>query len=343
MPKKKISALFTRWLPPLVWVYFTVLFGWFVLYLLLGDQQGYIALVNQMAHLLFFPLPLVLLLAFFLKRREIRIGFGIGMVLFAWLWGSQFIPKPQGEGQLKVMTYNTLGPHQFTEPAIEVILEEDADLVFIQELNPELAAAIGEALIEGYPYQALDSQVGPTGMGVISKYPISLSDEHLPLEWVGVPQVLLLDWEGQQIAIVNFHMWAVGIAPAYYIEQNFRGREAQAEALADFVQKMDLPLIVAGDANTASLSDAYKVLMGVGLRDAWREAGFGFGHTFPGSDNPGGNRPKIGEWSVPQWLVRIDYVFISADWQAVGAHLAPFDGVSDHRGVVVELNFVPQP
>ena len=90
MPKNKIREFLARWLPPLTWVYFTILFGWVVLYLLLGDRQGYLALVNQIAHLLFYPLPIVLLMAFLLKRREIWIGFGIGIRLgleleFDWI------------------------------------------------------------------------------------------------------------------------------------------------------------------------------------------------------------------------------------------------------------------
>jgi endonuclease/exonuclease/phosphatase (EEP) superfamily protein YafD len=35
--------------------------------------------------------------------------------------------------------------------------------------------------------------------------------------------------------------------------------------------------------------------------------------------------------------MRIDYIFHSSHWSTVDAHTAPFDGVSDHRGVVAEL------
>jgi endonuclease/exonuclease/phosphatase family metal-dependent hydrolase len=73
------------------------------------------------------------------------------------------------------------------------------------------------------------------------------------------------------------------------------------------------------------------------LHDTWQEAGFGFGHTFPGSDIPGSSRPKFGNWYVPQWLTRIDYVFVSSHWGVSSASMAQFDGVSDHRGVVAEL------
>ena len=69
----------------------------------------------------------------------------------------------------------------------------------------------------------------------------------------------------------------------------------------------------------------------------WREAGFGLGHTFPGSTVPGSDRPKIGGWYVPRWLARIDYIFFSDDWTAVEVRTAQIDGVSDHRGAVAVL------
>ena len=79
------------------------------------------------------------------------------------------------------------------------------------------------------------------------------------------------------------------------------------------------------------ISEAYQIFTGE-LHDARREAGFGLGHTFPGSTVPGSDRPKIGGWYVPRWLARIDYIFFSDDWTAVVARTAQIDGVSDHRG-----------
>jgi endonuclease/exonuclease/phosphatase family metal-dependent hydrolase len=64
------------------------------------------------------------------------------------------------------------------------------------------------------------------------------------------------------------------------------------------------------------------------------------GHTFPGAVNEWSSRPAVGPFAVPQWLVRIDYVFHSAHFRAVTARTAQSDGVSDHRGVVVRLALV---
>jgi len=107
--------------------------------------------------------------------------------------------------------------------------------------------------------------------------------------------------------------------------------------IADFAREKKA-VIVGGDTNVAPLSNAYKIFTS-DLSDSWREAGFGLGHSFPGSSIPGSSRPKILGIPVPKWLVRIDYIFHSNDWRAVSARMAQFDGVSDHRGIVVMLEW----
>jgi endonuclease/exonuclease/phosphatase (EEP) superfamily protein YafD len=289
----------------------------------------------------------MLLIAALFQRREGWILSALGVIVFVLFWGTYFVPmfsRPAGGNPhlpLRVMTYNVLGAHQFTEPVIDVLRAEDVDVVFLQEVNPALGEVLETELIEAYPYQILDPIEGVQGMGVISRYPVRLTGERLPLNWVGVPQVLELDYGGIKVTLVNFHMFALRFRPPLAVDENFRYREAQAAALADFVSRTPGPLVIGGDANATDRNDAYRILTRSGLKDVWREAGFGLGHTFPGSDIQGSSRFRIAGYPVPQWMARIDYLFHSPDFQTQSAHLAPFDGVSDHRGVVAALVFDP--
>lgn len=139
--------------------------------------------------------------------------------------------------------------------------------------------------------------------------------------------------------LVNIHMTpTTGILPRDEVEQSIRSREREAMLLADLIRQADT-VILGGDANTTSLSDAYRILTAE-LTDSFREAGFGLGHTFPGSKIPESDRPHIGSLFAPPWLTRIDYIFHSDDWTVLSARTAHFDGVSDHRGVIVELSRV---
>jgi endonuclease/exonuclease/phosphatase (EEP) superfamily protein YafD len=103
------------------------------------------------------------------------------------------------------------------------------------------------------------------------------------------------------------------------------------------VSRYDVPAIVAGDVNDVFLNNAYMLLVKAGLQDAWAESGFGLGHTFPGNKSPGTSRTHIGNLYVPEWMIRIDYIFASPEWEVLSAHIARTDGYSDHRGVVAYL------
>jgi endonuclease/exonuclease/phosphatase (EEP) superfamily protein YafD len=270
-------------------------------------------------------------------------GTFLGAVVFLWFWGSFFLPRintPEAGNPhppLTVMTYNILGSHGFSDPVIEVIRSEKADIVFLQEITPDLALAIQTELTEFYPYQVLDPQPGVWGMGILSLYPLEETGIQLPLEWVGVPQVFNLDFDGTAVTLVNFHTFAYTFSSWEAVNANLRYRETQGQVLADFAAQTSVPIIVAGDANAVDISQTYQNITSGDLRDAWKEAGFGLGATFPGSTVPTSSRWKIGSWYVPQWMVRIDYIFVSPHWGVVSAKVAPFDGVSDHRGVVAEL------
>jgi endonuclease/exonuclease/phosphatase (EEP) superfamily protein YafD len=132
-----------------------------------------------------------------------------------------------------------------------------------------------------------------------------------------------------------------GVFPHDQAERSFRLREQQARSLVDLARR-SYSVIMAGDANTSPSSEAYQTITSE-LTDAFRQAGFGLGHTFPGSDIPESDRPHIGDWYVPRWLSRIDYIFYSNDWAAISTRTAKIDGVSDHRGVVAELQKMREP
>lgn len=329
------------------WLYLILLISWLVLHFLTGDRNPYLALANFLSVYLFFPLPLILLAAVFTRSRDLGLGFAFGAVVFLFLWGPQFLPRLKGPPPdgltLTVMTYNVLAWHNYTQPVIDTMRAQYVDVVCIQELNHTLAEAISHELKDEFPYQILDPVDSPEGIGVISRFPIRQIDEQSELRWVGGPQFLEFDWDGQTVTLVNIHMSPnTRMGPASVIEPPIRSREAQARELIALARRRS-PLIIAGDANSAPLNEATRILTRE-LRDAWWEAGFGLGHTFPGSTIPGSDRPRIGQDRyVPPWLARIDYIFHSKEWVTISAKLAPFDGVSDHRGVIAVLKPGKQP
>lgn len=332
----------SRYLTAGIWVYFTLLLGWLVLYLTSGDRFAWLSLVNMLAVYLFLPLPLVIAANLFLRRVEIWAAVLLGLAVFAWFWGSLFLPgpntaqaQPDGSETLTVMSYNVLGRQYNPSPTIDTIRAENADVVLLQELNYELAVSIQQHLSDFYPYQMLDPKSDVHGMGMLSKYPLRPTGIDLPLSWVGKPQVLELNWDGRWVTLVNFHMSPTRLDKIDQISEDNHSRQAQAQVLVDLSRQTG-SMIAGGDANSTPLNDAYRILT-TGFSDSWKEVGFGLGHTFPGSDHPEGSRPGIAGIYVPKWLARIDYVLYTPDWQAVSVRTARFDGLSDHRGVVAAL------
>lgn len=336
---------YTRPLAGLTWAYLALLFTWLAAYLASGDRSGYLGLFNLLAVYLFCPLPLAILAAALARSRSLWIACGLGLLAFLALWGGYFFPKrppvTAGQPTLAVMTFNVLAWHDFTQPVIATIRAEDPDVVLLQELNHGLARRLETDLLEIYPYQVLAAVDNPNGIGVLSKFPIRDTGDRLPDAWIGGPLLLEMNWNGATVYVVNFHMYpTTRLASQATIQRDFDRRAAQAAKLVGYARGRGA-VILGGDANSTPLSDAHRIFT-TELHDAWRVAGFGLGHTFPGSTIPGSDRPKIGPWYVPPWLARIDYIFYTHEWTAVSTRLARIDGVSDHRGVVAILQLRPK-
>lgn len=321
--------------------YLAMLFTWFGLYLVFGDGFGYLGLVNALSVYLFVPLPIVLFIALRANRRWILLAGLAASAIFAWLWGPLFWPNAAVDASLsslRVMTFNVLGRAGDFDQVLASIEAENPDVLFLQEFTPEFAGPITAGLSEEYPYQVLNPQPRANGLGVFSRYPLEPIDVVIDGNWRGTPQVLQLNWQGESITLVNFHALSTGGVWPGLVRHTTRERDEAFGYLADFVNQQSGPVILAGDANMTRQNNPYRVL-DERLDDAWWEAGWGFGHTFPGSLEPGDLFTRVSLFFIPYWLVRIDYVFYSEEFQASNAWLAEYHSGSDHSGVVADLVF----
>jgi vancomycin resistance protein VanJ len=317
-------------------LYVAGLFAWFALYELSGDAPPTLYAVNALALYFFLPLPLLVPLAFALRRREIAAGFIAGAALWLYLWGGLFwppvSPTSAGGDSLTFMTFNALGFSLKPASAVETVRASNADIVALQELNPEFASAIAGELREEYPYQYLDPRPGVRGMGVISRIPMTPLDSPVPdPDWVGTPQLVAVEHDGKDVLVLNVHAAAK--------QANTAERKQQSKALASWLDQQERPVVLLGDFNATPMNESIEILTGL-LGDAWQEAGSGFGHTFPGAsaeESPGSSRPAYLGVTVPRWLVRIDYIVHSEQWKTISARNGRSDGTSDHRPVIATM------
>ncbi len=305
------------------------LLAWGVSHWRWGDRWWWLFVLNVFAPFLFLPLPLVAIAGLALRSRALLLAAVGVLVLGGSVLGPSFalnLPSAHDAGPtITVLTYNIFGHSDCTDCVVATIRQADADLVALQELTPPIAEALARDLGREYPYQVLAPEIGVTGMGTISRYPLRATGETLPGSWFTAPQLLALDFAATTIIVINAHPDATPLAPGAAMEATIRRREAQAQAVATFASRQTAPLIAPGDYNTTERNDAYATLTAT-LRDSWREAGNGLGHTFPG-----GAAYRL------NWLVRIDYVFHSSHWRAVSAQVRAWDRSSDHRALRVRL------
>ncbi len=323
---------------------------------LVAVTPTYLSMANWLAVYLFIPLPAVLLVAGLCRSRQLLTGFLVAGSVFLAVWGWQYSPsrwpaqlaKSQSTEthRLKVMTYNVLAWHNRTSHIIQTIQHEDADIVFLQELNPLQARALQDRLSQEYPYQQLKpSSDDPGGSGLLSKYPLEPARADLPhTRWVGEPLAAKMKWGAGQVLLVNFHMASsTRFASWQAMKEDFKARNEQASLLVEYARSSaDSPLgvIAAGDMNSVPLSDAYRLMTST-FQDAWAQTGFGLGNTFPGNNINNSPKPHLGFFFMPSWIVHLDYIFYTSPWNALASHTAQADGASDHRGVVAELINLP--
>ncbi len=321
-------------------VYLLGLVGWFLELQFVGDATWWLFTINAFAVYLFLPLPVALALSVWRRHLLLIAGSLAALALFAHLWGGLFWPpgRPQLEGSvLTVMTSNILGSNPDPAGVIESLRESDADVIGILDLSLAVSAAIEDQLAGEYPYRRLEPQPDTTGSGILSRFPFrSIEVDLADPEWIGAPMVVEVDFSDDRFVFLNAHSAARSGSVV--------ARERQARLLSDYVASQTLPVILAGDFNAQDLNRSHAILT-EHMHDAWRETGNGMGNTFPGAskdDSPGSNRPDFLGIDLPKWLIRIDYVFYSHDWQAIDARIGPWDGFSDHRPVIVEVVLQPQ-
>lgn len=235
-------------------------------------------------------------------------------------------------GNVSAMTFNLGGG--ITSPGLlaQTIQAAQADLVAVQELTVQTADVLEAELTATYPYRILEPSAGSTGF--LSKLPI------VSYQWLNPPfgrpfLHIVVARDGEVFHVFAVHLQTPGITwlepfevPSGIIET---GMEGEVSYLLQQVVGLAEPVVVLGDFNMSDQSRAYRAMNSL-LYDGFRQAGFGFGRTFP-------NNIRIAKFRIPNPLLRIDYIFHSPHMEAIAAEVNCIEGQSDHCAVQVTLGF----
>lgn len=325
----------------------------FLAYLLLrsaiGDRHWTISLVNTFSHLLFLPLIILLPLALLCRARLPMLRLLPVATVGALWFGPYFLPKAAATSDgptLSVMTFNIWGRNRYLADLAEYIRGVDVDVVLLQEVPQDYATEELPGLKAAYPYQfAPYDDSGWAGVVILSRYPIRESQiVDLGLE-KGRPQTrAVLDVQGQLVAVYGVHLsWPVSDmrfalpGDSYVLRvllgYDDRRRNREVEALIRRLQSEPYPYVIGGDFNTSDQSPTYQSLA-AHMRDSFREAGRGFGASWPVSPVR-----DLLPWLPP--VIRIDYLWHSPSLRALSAWRGQPAG-SDHLPMLAVLE-LPRP
>ena len=317
-----------------------------IVYLILwrttGDRLLPVYLLGFVAHLAL-PLAFVWLPISLLRRRwfSLLIQTGCGVAFF-WLFGDAFTGReaePPANARARTVTAMTLniGDGLGTpESLARVLAASEPDIVGLQEVTPEMAAALETDFAAEYPHRVVHG-LGRPGKALLSRFPIVRSE--LLRQNPDRPDLgATLDFDGVAVTVLVAHPAPPRLG---WTGLNRRpGAEAQITSLLDIVASTDGPLLLLGDLNMTRMHRFSDRLEDAGLRDAYRIAGTGFGFTEPTRiealarlDLPFGDPP------VPP-LLRIDYIWVSSEWRVSDAWVGGNVG-SDHLPVLARLTLAP--
>ncbi|MCB0109114.1 MAG: endonuclease/exonuclease/phosphatase family protein [Caldilineaceae bacterium] len=295
----------------------------------------------------YLPMWLLLTTAFLRRHRGAVVILVIPLLLFLHDYGRYFTPRWPGlqvataatatatnrDIPVRVMTWNSYFRNRNEDALIAALAELEPDVVAIQELGYGINDALAQALGERFPYQVRFPAGGPEGMALLSRYPILASDTP-DFGYRGCNCLAVtIDVEGCTVTVLNTHPWPphVHIHPGdpwrSLHDFSTAGQDETFDALLTRIEEPSGPLLLLGDFNTTERQYNYR-RVAARLTDAFAEAGWGMGYTFP-------TVKRV--YGMPVFpVLRLDYIFHSDEWHTKRIWRGTIDG-SDHRYLVADL------
>lgn len=288
--------------------------------------------------------PLVLLLPILLWLRSWKLGAAIVVLLLVFILvsGQRLFPArcvaPPTTPWLRVVTLNQMHKNSDIQGSVAQLLAQQADVIALQELSPAMTEVLEqEQVADRYPYRLLYPDERFEGIGLMSRYPLDHTERFADMR--GVRARLHIDGRTMTLLTVHPRRPSLPMKPvaAWFPLNRLRIptyntalRDAELERVLARVRTIEGPLVVMGDFNTADREPLYRRFAAL-LRDAYRETGWGWGHTYPHS--------QAHAWQRCMPPLRIDYIWSSSDMVPIMARVNCRVQGSDHCMLIADLAF----
>ncbi|WP_425474066.1 endonuclease/exonuclease/phosphatase family protein [Streptomyces qinzhouensis] len=217
--------------------------------------------------------PVLLGLAAVRRSRLAAVTALVPAVVWVVLFGGTLTDKSTGGGDLTVVSHNVDEGNPDPAKTARALAAVNADVLALEELPEDSADVYERALAGVYPHHAVRG-----GVGLWSRYPLRDVAEVPIMPWTRAVRATA-DTPRGPVALYVAHLASVRVHPAAGFTTGRRNDAARALAAA--LRAEPLPRIVLmGDFNGTSRDRALAPVFSA-LRSVQREAGDGFGFTWP--------------------------------------------------------------
>lgn len=164
-------------------------------------------------------------------------------------------PEAPASGSIRMMTHNLFGMNYEMEKVTAAIFAEDPDIIVLQEYFGEQATDLHPALLAKYPFFVRCRGGKRANLGLYSRLPFEqMDDGACPNDAYGTTRTAHIiakfrAADGKPFTVITTHMdWPIPVAR----------QQEQLSALSAVVDKIEGPLILAGDFNSTPWSYALR-------------------------------------------------------------------------------------
>ncbi|MFK7782400.1 endonuclease/exonuclease/phosphatase family protein [Psychroserpens sp.] len=215
-----------------------------------------------------------------------------------------------------------------TQDISDFISEKQPDILCLQEYRPDETII----LTEYYKYEELSGKQVKSGQAIFTKFPI-INSGSIEFPNTSNNAIYADIVKGKDtIRVYNVHLQSLGIDPTVEklanedsqnllnrVSNTFKMQQFQTELFLMHKKQSPYRMIICGDFNNTAYSYVYKEVKG-DLKDAFKEAGNGFGRTFDFKFFP----------------VRIDFVLVDDDFK-VNSFKTYDEKLSDHYPIIAKV------
>ncbi|MFJ3882801.1 endonuclease/exonuclease/phosphatase family protein [Streptomyces sp. NPDC090077] len=220
--------------------------------------------------------PVLLLAAAVRRSRRAAVAVLAPAVVWGFLFGGTLTDKGSdrsGAGDFTVVSHNVDEDNRDPVRTVRALAASGADVLALQEMSPKATSVYERELDAGYPYRS-----DTLGVRLWSKHPLTGVEAVPIMPWTRAVRATV-ETPGGPVAVFAAHLASVRVTP----DAGFTTvrRNDAARKLAEAVRAEPLArVVVMGDFNGTAEDSALRPVTSQ-LTSAQREAGAGFGFTWP--------------------------------------------------------------